>query len=186
MEGEISRLEELKLLNIESFVETVRREIAHLWQSCFISLEERASFTPYHARAENLTGEVLDLHDALANSLRAFYNQNREVFARVGQRERMWQRMQEIEARSRDPSRLFGNRGCSLLQDEKELKLATKELPRIESDLVFLLDEYEAEHGTVLLIDGHDYRRMMANQWKMLKEEKENERYGRVGALQLG
>lgn len=28
--------------------------------------------------------------------------------------------MEDIEARGRDPSRLFGNRGCALLQEEKE------------------------------------------------------------------
>ena len=30
--------------------------------------------------------------------------------------------MLDIEARGRDPSRLFGNRGCALLQEEKERK----------------------------------------------------------------
>ena len=34
--------------------------------------------------------------------------------------------MEDIEARGRDPSRLFGNRGCALLQEEKERKRIMK------------------------------------------------------------
>lgn len=34
--------------------------------------------------------------------------------------------MEDIEARGRDPSRLFGNRGCALLQEEKERKKIMK------------------------------------------------------------
>lgn len=39
---------------------------------------------------------------------------------KVLHRENLWKRMEDIEARGRDPSRLFGNRGCALLQEEKE------------------------------------------------------------------
>lgn len=44
----------------------------------------------------------------------------------VQHRENLWKRMEDIEAKSRDPSRLFGNRGCSLLQEEKERKKIMK------------------------------------------------------------
>ena len=40
----------------------------------------------------------------------------------VTQRENLWKRMEDIEARGRDASRLFGSRGCALLQEEKERK----------------------------------------------------------------
>ena len=34
--------------------------------------------------------------------------------------------MEDIEARGRDPTRLFGNRGCALLLEEKERKKIMK------------------------------------------------------------
>lgn len=46
--------------------------------------------------------------------------------SQVAHRDNLWKRMEDIEARGRDPSRLFGNRGCALLLEEKERKKIMK------------------------------------------------------------
>ena len=110
--------------------------------------------------------------------------------------------MEDIEARGRDPSRLFGNRGCALLQEEKERKKIVKvgfkhknkncpgyskivsfisqELPRVEAQLSDLFSDYERKHGKTLYINGRDYRQHVAEQWAMYENSKENEKLQRV------
>ena len=51
---------------------------------------------------------------------------NIAFFLKVHHRDNLWKRMEDIEARGKDPSRLFGNRGCALLQEEKERKKIIK------------------------------------------------------------
>lgn len=114
--------------------------------------------------------------------------------------------MEDIEKRGRDPSRLFGNRGCALLQEEKERKkimkvelltilsfpfanrpwgIVQQELPRVEEQLSVLLANYERSHGQVLLINGMDYRDLVKEQWAGYEESKENEKLQRVSHISL-
>ena len=174
----MSRLEELKRQNIERFVQGVRHDLVVWWDKCFVSDGERANFTPYQAQV--LTEQVLELHETQLNTYQRLYEENKDIFTKVAHRENLWSRMEDIEARGRDPSRLFGNRGCALLQEEKERKQIMKELPRVESQLVALFNHYESSHGRALLINGNDYRLTIEKQWKLRDNQKENEKLQRV------
>ena len=48
------------------------------------------------------------------------------LLKKVHHRDDLWRKMQDIEARSKNSSRLFDNRGCVLLQEEKERKRIVK------------------------------------------------------------
>ena len=55
-----------------------------------------------------------------------------------------------------------------------------QELPRVEEQLIQLLDEYEKNNGSILLINGRDYRCSVTEQWTFYEEQKENEKLQRV------
>lgn len=61
LQTELQRLEVLKMSSIRSFVETVRAEIAHYWEKCFYSPEQREAFAPYHAGESSATTECVCL-----------------------------------------------------------------------------------------------------------------------------
>jgi len=177
LEKELAHLEEEKMRHIEQFIKSVRHDIVSWWEKCFISEGEQKAFTPFSS--DIYTEELLNLHENLAEKLKMLYSNNKEIFAKVAHRDNLWKRMEDIEARGRDPSRLFGNRGCALLLEEKERKKIMKELPRVEEQLIQLLDEYEKNNGQILPINGRDYRCSITEQWTYYEEQKENEKLQR-------
>ncbi|KAI9562019.1 hypothetical protein GHT06_012984 [Daphnia sinensis] len=178
LERELARLEELKRQNIERFIHAVRQDLISWWDRCYVSDAERRNFTPFYA--EIYTEDLLELHEAQVEKYKELHTTNKDIFQKVLHRENLWKRMEDIEARGRDPSRLFGNRGCALLQEEKERTKIMKELPRVEAQLTELLNNYERTHGHVLQINGQDYRQVVVNQWILYEEQKENEKLQRA------
>lgn len=59
-------------------------------------------------------------------------------------------------------------------------EFVVQELPRVEEQLVELLNHYESNHGHTLFIDGRDYRLVVSQQWVDYEEQKENEKLQRV------
>lgn len=133
----MARLEELKRENIERFIHSVRQDLITWWDRCYVSDTERRSFTPFYA--EIYSEDLLELHEAQVEKYKELHTTHKDIFLKVivylcilfmyayghtilqvHHRENLWKRMEDIEARGRDPSRLFGNRGCALLQEEKE------------------------------------------------------------------
>jgi len=177
LEQELAHLEEEKMKHIEQFIKAVRHDILMWWEKCFTSEGEQKAFTPFSSNV--YTEDLLNLHENLAEKLKMLHGANKEIFTKVAHRENLWKRMEDIEARGRDPTRLFGNRGCALLLEEKERKKIMKELPRVEEQLIQLLDEYEKNNGSILLINGRDYRCSVTEQWTFYEEQKENEKLQR-------
>jgi len=177
LERELAHLEEEKMKHIEQFIKAVRTDIVSWWEKCFTSEGEQKAFTPF--KSDIYTEDLLNLHENLSEKLKTLYSNNKEIFNKVTHRENLWKKMEDIEVRGRDPSRLFGNRGCALLLEEKERKKIMKELPRVEEQLKQLLDEYEKNNGLTLLINGRDYRCTVEEQWKYYEDQKENEKIQR-------
>ena len=147
LEQELAHLEEEKMKHIEQFIKAVRHDILMWWEKCFTSEGEQKAFTPFSSNV--YTEDLLNLHENLAEKLKMLHGANKEIFTKVLQniqlsntnqtifngfcemfqvahRENLWKRMEDIEARGRDPTRLFGNRGCALLLEEKERKKIMK------------------------------------------------------------
>lgn len=47
LQAEVERLEALKVLNLRTVTEAIRSEVAVLWEKCFVSSEQRQTFTAY-------------------------------------------------------------------------------------------------------------------------------------------
>nr|XP_053631217.1 protein regulator of cytokinesis 1-like isoform X4 [Cherax quadricarinatus] len=180
LQQEMHRLEELKHQNMARFINKLRRELEVLWDKCYISENERNAFTPYFA--EGYTDEVLKAHDNEVQKLQTYYSDNKLIFMKIKQRHEIWNKLVELEEKANDPNRLFGNRGCSLLQEEKERKRVKNELPRVEKELEDLVLAREKKDGQQFLVEGKTISDYIMDQWHQYHEQKEQEKRERQNA----
>lgn len=159
---EIERLEEIKKANIEKFVNNLRNELHCLWDKCFYSADQRNNFSPLHCI--DFTEELLEEHEAEAEKLKSYLNDNKELFEKVAMRQQVWSKFMELERRAKDPSRLMNARGNSLLMEEKERNKVNKALPRIEEELQELIDTWEGENGGQFKVGGVSFKAFIEQQ----------------------
>ncbi|XP_027211206.1 protein regulator of cytokinesis 1 [Penaeus vannamei] len=180
LRAELSRLQELKQQNMARFINQLRRELETWWEKCYITDEEKNAFLPY--LSEVYTEEILEAHDAEVQRLQEYYTENERLFLKIKQRQEVWNKLMELEEKANDPNRLFGNRGCSLLQEEKERKRVRNELPRIEKELEDLVLQWEVEKGKPFLLGEQSVSEYIQNQWEKYKNQKEKEKKDRQNA----
>ncbi|XP_015179378.1 PREDICTED: protein regulator of cytokinesis 1-like [Polistes dominula] len=80
--------------------------------------------------------------------------------------------MKELEYRANNPDRLK-NRGGQLLAEEKERKVIQRKLPKIESQLHHLVEEYETRHGETFYVNGVSLEEFLAQSYGHRNIEKE-------------
>ena len=94
---EVDRLEEIKKENIEQFIINLRNELHGLWEQCFYSSEQINAFVPLHSI--DLSENLLELHEAEVERLKVHYEENRERFTKVCQRQEVWSKFIELKKR---------------------------------------------------------------------------------------
>ncbi|MCI4382093.1 hypothetical protein PGIGA_G00259660 [Pangasianodon gigas] len=176
LHAEVERLEELKMKNIQSVIESIRAEIEILWEKCFYSLDQRHAFTAYYS--DNFTEELLTLHEQEEQRLKQHYEQHRELYNGVTSWQSNWTLFQELEKKATDPSR-FHNRGGNLLREEKQRAELQKSLPKLEKSLKIQIEQWEAEHGTEFRVNGQHFMQYVEEQWNLHQLEKEKEKLER-------
>merc|ERR1719219_2810503 len=177
---EVERLEEIKKENIEQFIINLRNELHGLWEQCFFSSEQINAFVPLHSIdfGENL----LELHEAEVERLKAHYEENRELFTKVSQRQEVWSKFMELEKRAKDPTRLMNARGNNLLLEEKERNKVNKALPRLEEELHDLIAAWEANQGREFLVGGTNFTAFIQAQKDQHNQDLEDEKLAREKA----
>ncbi|KAM9497181.1 protein regulator of cytokinesis 1a isoform 1-T1 [Clarias gariepinus] len=173
---EVERLEELKIKNIQSVIESIRAEIEILWEKCFYSLDQRQAFTAYYS--DKFTEELLTLHEQEEQRLKQNYEQHKELYTGVTSWQSNWTLYQELEKKATDPSR-FHNRGGNLLREEKQRADLQKSLPKLEKSLKAQIDQWEAEHGSEFRVNGQAFMQYVEEQWSLHQLEKEKEKLER-------
>ncbi|KPP80111.1 regulator of cytokinesis 1-like, partial [Scleropages formosus] len=157
-----ARLEELKLRNIQEVIEVIRGEVALYWEKCFFSADQRQAFLPYYD--ENLTDDLLHLHDAEILRLKHHYDEHKELFE---------------GKRATDPSR-FTNRGGNLLKEAKQRADLHKSLPKLEKKLKAQIEVWEQEQGCEFLVNEQRFLQYVEGQWELHRIEKEREKQERL------
>lgn len=170
---ELSRLEEMKLANIQKLTERTRSEIATLWDNCYYSKDQRHAFSP--AYDENYTEELLEEHEHELAKLHGYYEEHKDMFAGVKKWQELFHRMIDLETKARDVNR-YANRGGNLLQEEKERKKIHKQLPKIEEGLFEAIAKWEIECGSQFLVEGIAFTEYVHSQWEAYEQRKENEK----------
>ncbi|KAK3525779.1 hypothetical protein QTP70_007541 [Hemibagrus guttatus] len=173
---EVDRLEELKMKNIQNFIESIRAEIEILWEKCYYSLDQRQAFTAY--TSDNFTEELLTVHEEELQRLKQHYEHHRELYHGVTSWQSNWTLYQELEKKARDPSR-FHNRGGNLLREEKQRAELQKSLPKVEKSLKIQIEQWEEEHGSEFRVNGQHFMQYVEEQWNLHQLEKEKEKLER-------
>lgn len=118
LERERDLLNVLKEKRLKKSINAARQNLIFWWNRCYVSEGERRRFTLFNT--EIFSEELLELHEAQVEKLKKLHAQYKDIFLKIDHRENLWRRMEDIERKSKNPVRLFGNRGCALLQEEKE------------------------------------------------------------------
>lgn len=177
---ELARLEEMKRGNMEQFITNIRAELERLWDQCYYSQAQRAEFAAF--QSSEYSEELLGEHEAEAERLRSYLVANRDLLAKVGQRQEVWHQFRDLERRAKDPTRLMNARGNALLLEEKERNRVNKMLPRLEQELHSLIAEWEAEHGQTFLVGGVNFMEYIAAQKEEHIQQLEQEKIQREQA----
>ncbi|KAH0016089.1 hypothetical protein KCU78_g7974, partial [Aureobasidium melanogenum] len=161
-EDELARLNELKRQNLHLFVEDARFKLQELWDGLYFSEEEMLEFTP--AFSDVYSDALLEAHEAEIARLEALREQRAPTLAMVDKYRSLVKDRDDLAASSQDASRLMlrGQKGekrdpTRLLREEKMRKRIAKELPKVESDLRQILEEWEEEYGRPFLVHGERY-----------------------------
>lgn len=167
--AELDRCETLRRENIQNFIEKTRVEIVQWWDKCLKSNEERSRFSTFKSEVYN--EDLLTLHEMELSDLKEFYRTNETIFQLVEQRREMWDKMILLEQKSSDPSR-YNNRGGKLLEEEKERKRISIQLPKIETRLLDACKRYEEENKRKFTVFGETLEDIIQEQWKKREEGK--------------
>uniref|UniRef100_A0A182I9G5 Uncharacterized protein n=1 Tax=Anopheles arabiensis TaxID=7173 RepID=A0A182I9G5_ANOAR len=167
LSAELDRCDALRRENMEAFVERTRCYIMEWWERCMKSQDERAQFTMFHSKDYN--EGLLKLHELELDCLKQFYGENEQIFQMVLQRQEIWNRKLALENKSNDPTR-YHNRGAKLLQEEKERRRISTQLPKIEAKLLEVCKQYEEEHGRKFTVYGTPVQELIKQQWKQLEK----------------
>lgn len=95
----------------------------------------------------------------------------RTIYDLILKREGLWGKMLDLERRANAPNR-FNNRGGQLLKEEKERNCVRAQLPKIEKQILTLVEEYEKEAGLPFKIDGELVANKIAMDWESHKENR--------------
>ncbi|ESO11159.1 hypothetical protein HELRODRAFT_91651, partial [Helobdella robusta] len=173
---EINRCKILKIQNASMIIGSLRKQLDKLWDRCYIPMEQRKMFKGFYSDEWN--EEVLVKHEEEIRMLKAYYEEHKSLFEKVQHRDMVWEQFLEFERRASNPNRLF-DKGWSLLQEEKERKKITKELPRIENEVMEEIDLWQKKMNKTFLINGFLYQDYIKMQWDDYRTHKENEKHSR-------
>ncbi|XP_037538904.1 protein regulator of cytokinesis 1 [Nematolebias whitei] len=176
LQTELQRLELLKIQSMKSVIESIRAEIALLWNKCFFSSEQQEAFLVYHN--DDFTEELLNLHETEVRRLKKYYEDHEELFEGVTKWQDSWTLYLELDKKANDPSR-FNNRGGNLLKEEKQRADLQKTLPKLEKSLKSQIDAWEQENGKEFSVNGQQFLEYVQQQWEKHHEEKEREKLER-------
>ncbi|GAC96261.1 microtubule associated protein [Pseudozyma hubeiensis SY62] len=198
-QAELEKMRQLKAQHMSLFITKTRERIATLWDSLFLTDEERqASFPPYFidvsADADpNLdeplpTDEILASHERMIDMLTEQVQVKAPVLKVIGRYKELLDEQRQLDESAQDGSRLLGrsNRGDPgrLLREEKMRKRVKIQKPKIEAELLKVIPAWEEERGEPFTINGVRYLDELLEQVEGSKENATRKRTRTVSSAQ--
>nr|UOP56880.1 putative microtubule associated protein [Thecaphora frezii] len=170
-ESELDKMRSLKAQHMSLFILKTRERIATLWDSLFLTPEEReASFPPFFidispeaSDPDDLlpTDEILAAHEQMIDRLTEQVCVKAPVLKVIGRYKELLEDERQLAESAADGARLLGrgSRGDPgrLLREEKMRKRVKVQKPRIEAELQKVIPAWEEEHGEPFTINGVRY-----------------------------
>ncbi|XP_029564758.1 protein regulator of cytokinesis 1 isoform X3 [Salmo trutta] len=180
-QGELDRLTDLQKTRLEDVIDKVRQELVAFWDKCNMGPEQREPFNA-HFCDNNVTEELLALHDAALLKVKNYYDQVKPFLEALQRWEKCWALFQDFEKKANDPNR-FSNRGGALLKEAKEKVKVQKMLPKLEEELKKGVEAWEKDQGSAFLVQGQRVMTYISSQWEEYKQQRGKEKSERA-ALQ--
>jgi len=175
VQAKVGQLEALKRKHMTDFIAASKRELESVWKRCYFSDRHMAEFLPYHT--DNIDESTLDALETELDRLKKYHEHNKAIYDKVDEWHQTWLHKLEVEERSKDKTRLMGRGRNNLLEEEKERKAVQRRLPKVEKELVTLVDAYADANQREFQIQGMNVKDYVCDQ-KMehnfeVKEEQE-------------
>uniref|UniRef100_A0A674EBG7 Zgc:86764 n=1 Tax=Salmo trutta TaxID=8032 RepID=A0A674EBG7_SALTR len=95
-QGELDRLTDLQKTRLEDVIDKVRQELVAFWDKCNMGPEQREPFNA-HFCDNNVTEELLALHDAALLKVKNYYDQVKPFLEALQRWEKCWALFQDFE-----------------------------------------------------------------------------------------
>lgn len=170
---EVDRCQQMKWEKLETYLNRLATEAMKLAKSCcvddaIIQLPDDQDSSDPEAMANHL--------ENVLEQLTQTYAKHRVIYDSIASYEELWQNLQEVEIRLKDPA-IFSNRGGILLKTEKEKKRLVKEVQRAEQDVLNAIEQYETKNNTKFsLSDGRTFKQYVTDRWASGKASREASR----------
>ena len=172
----IEHIQALKKQHLQKFIEAIRNELVVLWDKCYFGENQRKTFEPY---CNNVyTEEALIEYEHQFNSVKSYYEDNKELFKLVGKRETLWEEKLKLESSPEDNLR-FNNRGGALLKALRNKQHIDKQLPKIEKQLNNKIKTWECENESMFMYKDcryMDYIESQKQDYECEQQVKKNEK----------
>ncbi|KAF1804907.1 microtubule associated protein-domain-containing protein [Mucor lusitanicus] len=171
-EAELTKLNALKQERIGDFLQTAKEELASLWDKLYYTDKQRAQFQP-DQHQDHVTDVVLEAYENEISRLQLELEDSRYILELIEKHMKLKKEVEEFEATTSDPNRLFGkgNRDPGrLLREERFRKRISRELPKVVKELEGALLEYEALKSRPFLVYGRPYFDVIYNDADQVSE----------------
>ena len=84
----------------------IHREFCSKIFNFSVSSDQINAFVPLHSIEFN--EELLERHEQEVAKMKGYFEENKELFTKVSQRQQVWGQFMELERRKKDPARLVG------------------------------------------------------------------------------
>lgn len=132
---------QIKMENMQKFIESVRVEIREYCDKMFMGPRELQELENELLLSDDFTEEMLTRHEQKKEELEFKYAESQLMFEKAARWIKLWSDFIEFEEKTKDPAR-FKVRGYNMLAEEKQRKLFNSQLPKLEEDLAQHAYEY--------------------------------------------
>ncbi|CAF1006146.1 unnamed protein product [Brachionus calyciflorus] len=146
LEREHERCIEIKMENMQKFIEAIRLEIREMCQKMFIGDKEIKKMNQEFLGLTEFTEQLLTIHEEKLEDLKFRYEECQNLYEKTTEWTQLWNKFVQFEEKTKDPLR-FKQRGYNMLEEEKQRKKFNNELPKLEEDLKKLALEYAEING---------------------------------------
>ena len=195
LKSKLTELEILKSEKMEQFIMATRKELELYWDHCYYSEQQRNKFKPQFST--EYSEAVLAAHEEEVDHIRAYYETNIELFKKVAQRQQLWEKRLELEAKEKNSKRLLKANFKDLENERKDrirvskrvskfcskdrffrffIRFFSLQLPIVEEELREAMQHYLDVNGAPFLVGGVPYEQFLEEQICSHTAELEHER----------
>lgn len=143
---EYDRCVQIKMENMQKFIESIRVEIKELCSKMYFGDKELKALTKDLLSSTDYTEQLLTRHEEKLEDLKFRYEEFEALYEKVGKWMKLWHEFVQFEEKTKDPQR-FKQRGYNMLEEEKQRKTFQNQLPKLEDELNQLAVEYRNTNG---------------------------------------